>query len=111
LSITAYAADLVLAGLSLELIWIYVTHDHRLVDPRLDPGVITWVHRRVMVAPLVYLLAIGVSLVSITAAKILFFMVVLGYIVPEPGDRLHLRQLHQPADIEQTGVESRSEHP
>ena len=110
LSITAYAADLVLAGLSLELIWIYVTHDHRLVDQRMSPDVIAWVHRRVMVAPLVYLLAIGVSLVSISAAKILFFLVVVGYIVPEPGDHLHLRQIHQSTDARHTSVESRSEH-
>jgi uncharacterized membrane protein len=96
LAVITYAATLVLAGLSLDLIWRYATHNHRLVTPDIDRGLVTFVHGRVLLAPAVYLLAIAVSFVSTTAAKVLFVLVIVVYIVPNPLDSYHHRQL-QPA--------------
>jgi uncharacterized membrane protein len=92
LSIIVYASALVCAGLSLEFIWIYATHRRQMVAHDIDPELVTFVHRRVLVAPAAYLLAIALSFVSITAAKILFVAVAVAYIVPNPLDTYHHRQ-------------------
>jgi uncharacterized membrane protein len=96
LAVIVYAGTLVCAGLSLELIWLYATHRRQLVAHDLDPELITFVHRRVLLAPALYLLAVATSFVSITAAKVLFVVVAVAYIVPNPLDRYHHRQF-QPA--------------
>ncbi len=92
LAVIVYASTLVCAGLSLELIWVYATHRRQMVAHDLDPALITFVHRRVLLAPAVYLVAIAVSFVSITAAKVLFVLVAAAYIAPNPLDTYHHRQ-------------------
>jgi uncharacterized membrane protein len=101
-AVIAYAGTLVLAGVSLDLIWRYATHKNRLVSPGIDPGLVTFVHGRVLLAPAVYLLAIVVSFFSITAAKLLFVIVTLLYIVPNRLDQYHHRQLQGPASGHET---------
>ena len=96
-AVIAYAGTLVLAGLSLDLIWRYATHNHRFVTPGMDPGLIAFVHGRVLLAPAIYLLAIGVSFFSIAGAKALFLVVAIAYIVPNPLDHTHHRQFQTPA--------------
>ena len=91
-----------LAGLSLDLIWRYATHNHRLVAPGMDPELIAFVHRRVLLAPALYLLAIGVSFISIAGAKALFLVVAIAYIVPNPLDHSHHRQFQEPASGQET---------
>ena len=95
LAVIVYGSTLLLAGLSLELIWRYATYRRRLVADNLDPDLITFVHRRVLLAPLVYLLAIATSFVSIAAAKVLFLLVAVAYIVPNPLDDYHHRQFRE----------------
>ena len=102
LAVIVYAGTLVLAGLSLDLIWRYATHNHRLVTPGMDPALIAFVHGRVLLAPAVYLLAIGVSFISIAGAKALFLIVAIAYIVPNPLDRTHHRQFQEPASGQET---------
>jgi uncharacterized membrane protein len=102
LAVIAYAGTLVLAGLSLDLIWRYATHNHRLVTPGMDPGLIAFVHGRVLLAPAVYLLAIAVSFVSIAGAKLLFLIVAIAYIVPNPLDHYHHRQFQGAASEQET---------
>jgi uncharacterized membrane protein len=92
LAVIVYASTLVCAGLSLELIWLYATHRRQMVAHELDPELITFVHRRVLLAPAIYLVAIAASFVSITAAKVLFVLVAVAYIVPNPLDHYHHRQ-------------------
>ena len=92
LALIVYAGTLMCAGLSLELIWLYATHDNHLVAHGLDPDLIAFVHRRILLAPLMYLLAVVVSFASLTAAKLIFVIVVVAYIVPNPTDKYHHRQ-------------------
>jgi hypothetical protein len=47
----------------------------------------------VLLAPALYLVAIAVSFVSIPAAKVLFLIVAIVYIVPNPLDHHHHRQV------------------
>jgi uncharacterized membrane protein len=92
LAVIVYAGTLVCAGLSLELIWRYATHHRQLVAHDLDPELVSFVHRRVLLAPAIYLVAIALSFVSLTAAKLLFVLVAVAYIVPNPLDHYHHRQ-------------------
>jgi uncharacterized membrane protein len=101
-AIIAYGATLVMGGLSLEFMWLYATHHHRLVRHGLDPALIAFFHRRILVAPSLYLVAIAASFVSITAAKAIFFGVAVAYILPDPMDHFHHRQFHEPAGVEET---------
>ncbi len=102
MAVIAYAGTLVLAGLSLDLIWRYATYKRRLVTPGMDPGLIAFVHGRVLLAPAIYLLAIGVSFISIAGAKVLFLIVAIAYIVPNPLDHYHHRQFQEPASGQET---------
>ena len=91
-AVVASAGAIMLAGLSLELMWWYATTDHRLVAPGLDPKLISLWHRRILLAPAAYLLAIGLSFISITATKGLFLCIAVAYIAPNPWDRYHHQQ-------------------
>lgn len=95
ISVVVYAAVLVATGLSLDLMWAYATHKHRLVDAQMDRDLITFVHRRVLLAPALYLMAIVVSFVSIDLAKLVFIVVALAYIVPNPLDHYHHAEVHR----------------
>ena len=92
-AVLAYAANLVLAGLALDLIWVHATRGRRLVDENIDPDLVAFVHRRVLMAPAIYLLAIGVSFFSVALPKLMFAAVVVIYIVPSPLDTYHHKQL------------------
>jgi uncharacterized membrane protein len=92
-TVVAYAGTLAIAGLVLESIWIYATHRCRLVDPNLDPLLIAYVHRRVLLAPMMYSLAIVASFWSLTVSKLLFAAVIVVYVLPNPFDSYHHKAL------------------
>jgi uncharacterized membrane protein len=94
LAVIAYAGILALIGLTLDAIWRYASHDHRLVDPNIDPQLVAFVHRRVLIAPIVYLISIAISFVSTTVAELLFAVVAVLYIVPNPLDHYHHQALN-----------------
>ncbi|HEX6557558.1 MAG TPA: TMEM175 family protein [Ktedonobacteraceae bacterium] len=86
-SVIIYAGTLVLTGLVLQLLWWYATSGYRLVDSNIDPRLVQQATRRNLTAPLIYLLAIGISLVSVPASLVLFLLVPLYYIFPGRIDR------------------------
>src|SRR5215471_8097703 len=86
-SIIIYAGTLVSTGLVLQMLWWYATSGYRLVDRDIDPRLVQRATRRNLTAPLIYLLAIGISLFSVQASLILFILVPLYYILPGQIDR------------------------
>ncbi len=86
-SVIIYAGTLVLTGLVLQLLWWYATSGCRLVDRTIDPRLVQRATRRNLTAPLLYLLAIGISLFSIPASFVLFMLVPVYYILPGRIDR------------------------
>jgi uncharacterized membrane protein len=96
-SIIVYAATLVATGLSLDLIWWYATSKRRLVNQDMSDDLVAFVHRRVLTAPAIYLIAIIISFVSINAAKLLFLATALLYILPNPLDHHHQKEAHKKA--------------
>ncbi len=95
IAIVVYAAVLVATGLSLDLMWGYATHNHRLVDPQMDRDLIAFVHRRVLMAPALYMMAIALSFVSVDLSKVVFLVVALAYILPNPLDHYHHTEVHR----------------
>jgi uncharacterized membrane protein len=122
-AVIAYAGTLVLAGLSLDTIWRYSSTHHRLIEPHATPEFIAFVHRRVLQAPLIYLATIAIALISLLfsegsaprddvllVAKLLFVVAIALYIVPNPFDRHHHRQLAGPANEPASGTEPSRPH-
>jgi uncharacterized membrane protein len=86
-SIIIYAGTLVITGLVLQTLWWYATSGCRLVDRNIDPRLVQRATRRNLTAPLVYLLAIGISVFSVPASLVLFLLVPVYYILPGRIDR------------------------
>jgi uncharacterized membrane protein len=93
ISVVLYALNLIVGGVLLDLIWWYATYNRHLMCDTVQPVLIRSFHHRILTGPLIYLLAIGVSFVSLLAAKILFGVAIAYYIVPTAQDILHHKQL------------------
>jgi uncharacterized membrane protein len=86
-SVVIYGSTLVITGLVLQLLWWYATSKYRLVDREIDPHLVKRATRRNLAAPLIYLLAIGASFLSVQISLIIFILVPLYYIFPGRIDR------------------------
>jgi uncharacterized membrane protein len=87
ISVIIYGGTLVITGLVLQLLWWYATSNYRLVDREIDPHLVQRATRRNVTAPLIYLLAIGISLFSVPTSLVLFILVPVYYIFPGRIDR------------------------
>ncbi len=87
ISVIIYGGTLVITGFVLQLLWWYTTSNHRLVGKEIDPQLVQRATRRNLTAPLIYLLAIGISLFSVPTSLILFILVPVYYIFPGRIDR------------------------
>ena len=94
ISMAIYCGVLTLAGLSAVAMWWHASRQHRLIDEHLRPEVIALTYRRVLIAPVTYMIALLVSFVSLTAAKSLLLVAILIYIVPNPLTKLHIHVGH-----------------
>jgi uncharacterized membrane protein len=99
IAVVIYAGTLIITGLALDLIWWYASHNHRLVDKNIDPKLVTFVHQRTLLAPVIYLVAIGLSFISLFVAKLCFVAVALLYILPNPLDHYHHSGLHEQVKV------------
>jgi uncharacterized membrane protein len=68
LPVAIYAATLAIGRLLLTLIYWYASSGHRLVDPELDPQVVRFFLLRGLTIPVIFLLTIGISFFSVSAA-------------------------------------------
>jgi uncharacterized membrane protein len=93
ISVVLYALNLIVGGVLLDLIWWYATYNRHLMCDTVQPALVRSFHYRILTGPVIYLLAIGVSFVSLLAAKILFGVAIVYYLVPTAQDLLHHKQL------------------
>lgn len=95
-AITVYSANLILAGLSLDLLWHHASKGKRLIDPAIHDHVVWMVHVRVLAGAAVYLVAIALAwLVSVRATLVFLVLTPIFYIFPFVFDRIeewHVRQ-------------------
>lgn len=99
-ALASYAFWLMLTGLVLDLIWWHASKNLRLVNPDIDPDLIFFVHRRVLIAPVLYLLSIGVAFLSPLITKLIFVAVIVIYVVPSALDQIHHKQLSVQEDVD-----------
>ena len=78
-------------GLTLYWHWTYATKGHRLVESDIDPGFVRSVKQVILMGPVVYLAAIGLSFASPFISILLYLMVNLLYIIPG-GAHLYMKQ-------------------
>ena len=79
-AVLIYGANLVLSSLSLQLLWSYASHNRRLLSLHLDASVISGTTRRTLIAASIYLIAMGVSLISTQISLALYWLGPLSYI-------------------------------
>ena len=84
-----YATSVAVAGLLLSLLWWYATRGRRLVDANIDPRLVRYFFSRGLMPPLIFLVSIGISFVSLKGA--------LGSWLLLLGMRPVLSRLHFPA--------------
>ncbi len=94
ISAVLYAINLIVGGVLLDLIWWYATYNRHLMCDTVQPALMRSFHFRILTGPAIYLVAIGVSFFSLLAAKILFAVAIIYYLVPNVQDFLHHEQLN-----------------
>jgi uncharacterized membrane protein len=87
IAVIIYGANLIVVGLVLYLHWWYATRNHRLVDADLDPHVVRLATTRILMAPVIYVVAIGLSFVNTTVSIGIYVLVPVLYILPGRIDR------------------------
>ncbi len=92
-ALVAYATNLVLAGLALDAIWWYASSGYRLISSSMQTDMIAFVHRRVLLAPALYAVAAVLAFVSPMFSKLIFAAAAVLYILPNPWDHFHHREL------------------
>jgi uncharacterized membrane protein len=91
LPVVIYGANMIIISLVLQLHWWYATHNHRLVDPDVSPELVKSVTHVILIGPVVYLIAMGLSYVSTKMSIAIYLLVNLIYILPG-SVHLHLKQ-------------------
>src|SRR5256714_190267 len=87
IAVIIYGANLIVVGLVLYLHWWYATRNYHLVDANLDPHVVRLATTRILMAPVIYLLAIGLSFVNTAVSIGIYVLVPVLYILPGHIDR------------------------
>lgn len=82
LAIAVHGANLIAIGLTLALHWDYATNDIRHVDPDIHPGLVRGAMSRTLIAPFVYVIAIGLSFLRAEVSRALYALVPVLYILP-----------------------------
>ena len=75
LGVVLYAADQAAAGLSLTLMWLYASRKQGLIDKNLDKRAIRFTTVRIVIAPIVFLISIGFSIVGPNFAVYSWYMI------------------------------------
>ncbi len=96
LAATVYGANLCLAGMMRYAHWVYATNGRRLVDPAIDPELVSHVRHVFMLVVALYLIAIALAWVSTFLAIFCFVLIPTLYVIPARQTR-HLTSLRPSA--------------
>jgi len=94
-SMVAYALNLIVAGVVLLAIWLYATRARRLTPADLPDSVVTHVARRVLIAPVLSVVAILTTFINPSISQFIFILIAVLYIFPNPFDLHHRRKAAQ----------------
>lgn len=94
-----YSAALALAGYLLAILWLYVSHENRLIEKNMSKRRIQFYTMKHLVAPLVFTLSIPVAFFDLTLAKLSWLFVFIGILIVHKY--FHYHQLDE---LEKTGL-------
>jgi uncharacterized membrane protein len=80
-AIVLYSVNLLLVGLVNAIHWAYVTHRRRLVAPDLSAEVVRLTMARILIAPLVAVLCIGISYFNVVGAVDFYYAILVVYLL------------------------------
>lgn len=86
-SVVTYGVNLFIAVCWVNVQWWYATRNRLLIDRDSDPSIIRAMSRRLLVAPVMYLIAIAVSYASLEVSIVLYIATPLYYLLPIHADR------------------------
>jgi uncharacterized membrane protein len=87
ISVVIYGINIAITAFWTYVQWWYAAKDHRLIDPDLDPTFITIMSRRSLIGPIIYLIAVALSFISIQVSLVLYVAIPIYYLVPAQKDK------------------------
>lgn len=93
IAVIAYGVNLTAAGVAMNVCWMYATHNRRLVAKDLDVRIIKLARRRIIVGPLICLIAIIGSFFNTEISLVLYGLMPIFYILPGKID-VHFTHPH-----------------
>jgi uncharacterized membrane protein len=93
IAVIIYGVNLIVVGACLYLHYWYATQNYRLVDADLPQQQVEATKRRILMAPIICLAAIGLSFISTTLSIILYLVLPIPYILPGRID-IHWSRSH-----------------
>lgn len=88
IALIIYGGNLAVIGSVLYWHWYYATHNYRLIDPDIDPQIVTLAARRILTGVIIYLFAISASFISVTMSLVIYLVAPLIFLIPGKIDRL-----------------------
>jgi uncharacterized membrane protein len=82
-----YGANMIVAGLTMYLHWCYATMHHRLTDHDIEDAFVAAIKRRILFAPLIAVIAMAVSFVSLPLSLLIYLILIPYYLLPGKVDR------------------------
>jgi uncharacterized membrane protein len=87
ISVIIYGINIIIVGFLMYVQWWYATKDRHLIGSDLDPTFITIMSRRLLVGVIAYLVAVGISFLSIQASLVMYIATPLYYLIPARKDK------------------------
>ncbi len=84
ISYIIYCSVLILAGLSANLLWRYASRDGRLLGEHVTQDAIEITNRRLVLVPIVYVLALLTAFINLNITKVFLVLAILFFVVPNP---------------------------
>jgi uncharacterized membrane protein len=75
-AVMLYAVDQAAAGILMALSWLYATRNHHLVEPNLSKSTINFVLVVNIIAPVFFIISIGVSFLNPSATSLLWYAMI-----------------------------------
>ncbi|GAB4021009.1 TMEM175 family protein [Spirosoma migulaei] len=104
-SVLIYGSNVIAVLLAFYAQWWYATYKHRLIDPELDPRIVTLVKRRMLIQVGFFLVALGTSYLHTGVSILLFLVVQLSYVFLTTQT-----PTGAPADVEKTVSQKQTEN-
>ncbi len=91
LAMVLYAGTQVVCGSSLLAIWLYASTNHRLINRDTSARVIQSMSRRIAFTPMLSLMAIPVSFLSLDLSRVMFLAIPIAYLSHQVVDQDRMR--------------------